>query len=990
MALSLVGLDVGGVRAATITVTNANNAGVGSLRQAVLDAVDGDTIDFSNFFNSARTISFTALANEITINKNLTITGPGSGLLTIDAGTFGRIFNISDNTKTVALSGMKLTNGKVTGLGGSGGAIYNVSTTTLTDLIITSNQASVFGGGVASIGPLTINSSTISQNTSGTSGGGVSNSAALIITDSTISGNTASSLGGGGVVSTNSTTISGSTISGNTATTGDGGGINGTGALTATNSTISNNTATSGNGGGINNTGAVTITGSTVSGNTAGGTTLLTGSGGGILASSGIVTVKQSTISGNSAAGTNANSGSGGGLLALNASATSVIANSTFSGNTARQGGAISINTFAAASTLTVQNTTIGTNTASSSANGIRVVGGLAVNATLNIGNTILDNASGNIVKAGTTARAIVNSQGGNIARDAAGLAGSGDLNSTDPLLDASGLQNNGGATKTIVLQATSQARGIGIAGTCTNANVSSVDQRNITRPQGTNCDAGATESRATTLVSDDVRAPAGGTMTLKATLTDTSGTAVALSGQTIIFKLNSTQICNNAGGGFPAACPTTDSNGVAELTGVAVPTTPLGLNANAIEASFAGATDNLPTSDLSDLTILTPQYIDFPQPGAVTYGDVPFTINATAKKQSDNSPAGLQVTFTSQTTGTCTVGSSSLSSNVSQVTVTIVAAGNCTIEATQEGDNTYAPATPVSRTITINKKSLTVTANDTTRPFGSSVVPCPVTLTGFVYNEDSSVVGGAATCSTTATTSSGPGTTHPLTPAVGSLSAANYTFGPFVNGVLTIGIAESAITKVALTGTYGSTTGTLTATLKRPYDNKPIANMTITFKVNGVAVCGGGGQPTCPKTNTQGVATLGGQTVPLRNAGSYNDYLIEASFAGDASYLASVGQGKLEIERAILWVKPVDLTVKLKQPNPTGCTLQLANGSTFVADDDWSDLNLTNLRCTNSRNYPNSNSSETVGKTYKISATGATAKNYDIRYQQGTLTVVP
>ena len=187
MAFSLLGLNVGGVRAATLTVTNANNTGAGSLRQAIADAADGDTIDFSNFFNSARTISFTVITNEITINKNLTITGPGSALLTIDAGTFGRVFNISDNTKTVSISGMKLTNGKVTGLGGSGGAIFNASTTTLTDLIVTSNQASVFGGGIASTGPLTIDTSSISLNTSGTSGGGVSNSAALIISGSTIS-----------------------------------------------------------------------------------------------------------------------------------------------------------------------------------------------------------------------------------------------------------------------------------------------------------------------------------------------------------------------------------------------------------------------------------------------------------------------------------------------------------------------------------------------------------------------------------------------------------------------------------------------------------------------------------------------------------------------------------------------------------------------------------------------------------------------------------
>jgi hypothetical protein len=39
--------SVQSVRAATITVTNINDSGAGSLRQALADANDGDTINFS-------------------------------------------------------------------------------------------------------------------------------------------------------------------------------------------------------------------------------------------------------------------------------------------------------------------------------------------------------------------------------------------------------------------------------------------------------------------------------------------------------------------------------------------------------------------------------------------------------------------------------------------------------------------------------------------------------------------------------------------------------------------------------------------------------------------------------------------------------------------------------------------------------------------------------------------------------------------------------
>ncbi|MCU0381166.1 MAG: T9SS type A sorting domain-containing protein, partial [Chitinophagaceae bacterium] len=63
-------------------------------------------------------------------------------------------------------------------------------------------------------------------------------------------------------------------------------------------------------------------------------------------------------------------------------------------------------------------------------------------------------------------------------------------------------------------------------------------------------------------------------------------------------------------------------------------------------------------------------------------------------------------------------------------------------------------------------------------------------TITGFVNNEDlsSSGVTGEAAFSTTATeTSSVAGSTYPITPSVGTLTATNYSFSTFVNGQLTI-----------------------------------------------------------------------------------------------------------------------------------------------------------------------------------------------------------
>ena len=63
-------------------VCNTNDRGPGSLRQAILDASPGETI---NFAPSVTTLTLTS--GELVINKNLTINGPGSYRLTVTTNT---------------------------------------------------------------------------------------------------------------------------------------------------------------------------------------------------------------------------------------------------------------------------------------------------------------------------------------------------------------------------------------------------------------------------------------------------------------------------------------------------------------------------------------------------------------------------------------------------------------------------------------------------------------------------------------------------------------------------------------------------------------------------------------------------------------------------------------------------------------------------------------------------------------------------------------
>ncbi|MGH7971364.1 MAG: MBG domain-containing protein, partial [Limisphaerales bacterium] len=87
---------------------------------------------------------------------------------------------------------------------------------------------------------------------------------------------------------------------------------------------------------------------------------------------------------------------------------------------------------------------------------------------------------------------------------------------------------------------------------------------------------------------------------------------------------------------------------------------------------------------------------------------------------------------------------------------------------------------------LAVNAASLTVTANNTSRPYGVANPPFSATISGFVNGETAAVVSGSAAFSTGATPASPPGT-YEIVPSRGSLTATNYTFGGFLDGTLTV-----------------------------------------------------------------------------------------------------------------------------------------------------------------------------------------------------------
>ena len=95
--------DSVGFVVSTITVTNLNDAGVGSLRQAIMVAAPGDTIEFG----IAGTIVLSS--GELVVDKDLIINGPGPANLAVDGNSASRVFNITAGS--VAISGITIKNG---------------------------------------------------------------------------------------------------------------------------------------------------------------------------------------------------------------------------------------------------------------------------------------------------------------------------------------------------------------------------------------------------------------------------------------------------------------------------------------------------------------------------------------------------------------------------------------------------------------------------------------------------------------------------------------------------------------------------------------------------------------------------------------------------------------------------------------------------------------------------------------------------------------
>jgi Immunoglobulin I-set domain/Immunoglobulin domain/Putative binding domain, N-terminal len=260
-------------------------------------------------------------------------------------------------------------------------------------------------------------------------------------------------------------------------------------------------------------------------------------------------------------------------------------------------------------------------------------------------------------------------------------------------------------------------------------------------------------------------------------------------------------------------------------------------------------------TSSAATLTVsaASAQTISFSAIPDKAYGDVPFNLSATAS-------SGLPVSF-AVVSGPATVSGS---------TVTLSAAGTVVIRASQAGNTSYAPATPVERSFVVAKAVPVVVWNPPTS------LPAGTALGSSVLNASALPAGGTFTYSPAAgTTLSTVGSqTLSVTYAPATADSANHASAT-VQRTVTVtqgGSAPVFTVQPLLPASPVEVGGTLTLTATVTGDPAP----SFQWKRNGVALANGG------RISGAASATLTITTLEIGDSGSYS--VVASNAAGSAT----------------------------------------------------------------------------------------------------------
>ncbi len=458
-------------------------------------------------------------------------------------------------------------------------------------------------------------------------------------------------------------------------------------------------------------------------------------------------------------------------------------------------------------------------------------------------------------------------------------------------------------------------------------------------------------------------------------------------------------------------------SSGICTIAGSTVTFTEAGTCT--IQANQAGSANyNAAPQVTQAVTVgLATQTITFTQPVGRTYGAAPFVVTASAT-------SGLTVSFSSTTTTVCTVTAGG--------TVTIVHAGNCTIQAAQAGNGTtFAPATPVSRTFAIAQLPISVTAADKTITYGQPDPAFTFAYGTFAYSDTAGGIDTPPTCGVSGTHANAA--TYPITCSGGVDNDYSFTYA---SGTLTVQKASQTVTftspaptGAAVGGTYipaASATSLLAVAITVNATSTSVCSIaagTVSFLTEGTCVLnanqagngnynpatqvqqsfaitrtaqtisfgglGGKDYGDAPfgvsatassglavtfGSTTPAVCSVSGSNVTILHAGTCT---VQASQAGNGTWLPAtpVSQGFM-VAKLPISVTAADKTITYGQPDPA---FTFAYGA-FAYTDSAGGID-TAPTCAVSGAHANV-------ANYTITCSGGVDNDYSFNYASGTLTV--
>ncbi|NQY87612.1 MAG: cadherin-like domain-containing protein, partial [Colwellia sp.] len=453
----------------------------------------------------------------------------------------------------------------------------------------------------------------------------------------------------------------------------------------------------------------------------------------------------------------------------------------------------------------------------------------------------------------------------------------------------------------------------------------------------------------------------------------------------------------------------------VANASGLGVFSAPIsGLLPNTAYSFKSYATNSQGTSygTVDTFATLVPPTITFADISK-TYGDANFNLGATT-----NSGGAISYSIEGvNTTGTTLSGTDN-------ITVNLANAGTVTIRATVTANGIYSSGTK-DITLTINKATLTATADNKSRAYGDANPVLTISYSGFKNSETTAVLTVESTGSSIATTTTNVGT---VDIDVSGGVDDNYAFQN-VKGTLTIGkatLTATADNKVrvygdanpALTISYsGFKNGDTSAAITEPTAS---TTATVTTNVGTVLITLSGGSGTNYTINiVNGTLTIGKQTLTVTADDENKIYGYS-----NPSFKISYSGFRNSETTAVLTVVPTASSIATKTTNVGNVDIDVAGGLDNNYDFLYVKGTLTIEKATlevtagnKSKTYGDANPSFTISylgflnsetsavltsvpTTSSIATTttnvgnvdidvaGGLVDNYDFLYVKGTLTI--